>query len=156
MRTFDVRGQRLAFIRFWMPLAVVCGVLSYAADHIGASVVAQTVRSETQAGDGRSLFYTYCASCHGASGAGNGPVAASMRKAPPDLTGLALANGGVFPTDRMRRVIDGRLIEAHGDRDMPVWGDAFKAIRGGHSEQSVRERIESVLQYLISMQRRLA
>ena len=56
----------------------------------------------------------------------------------------------------MRRIIDGRDIEAHGDRDMPVWGDSFKSDRGGHSDEFVRERIASILQYLISIQRRLA
>ena len=105
---------------------------------------------------GRELFQTYCASCHGASGTGNGPVAALMRQRPTDLTGIALSNGGVFPTARMRRIIDARDIEAHGDRDMPVWGDAFKAMRGGHSEESVRRRIDSILQYLMAIQRRVA
>jgi hypothetical protein len=79
-----------------------------------------------------------------------------MRRTPPDITGIALANGGIFPTDRIRRIIDGREVEAHGDRNMPVWGDAFKAVRGGHSEESVRARIESIVEYLKSIQRRLA
>jgi len=106
--------------------------------------------------DGRTVFNTYCASCHGTSGNGAGPLATMMRRQPPDITGLAIANGGVFPAERMRRVIDGREVEAHGNREMPVWGDAFKSIRGGHSEEAVRARIEAVLQYLESIQRRRA
>ena len=106
--------------------------------------------------DGRELFNTYCASCHGATGAGNGPAAAAMRRRPPDITGLAMANAGVFPVERLRRIIDGREIEAHGDRDMPVWGDAFKALRGGHSEEAVRARIAAILKHLAAIQRRQA
>lgn len=106
--------------------------------------------------DGRALFNAHCASCHGTSGTGNGPAAASLRRRPPDITGLTLANGGMFPTERLRRIVDGRDIEAHGDRDMPVWGDAFKAMRGDRSEEAVRERIAAILRYLASMQRRQA
>ena len=76
-----------------------------------------------------------------------------MRRMPPDITGLALANGGLFPTERVGRIIDGRDVESHGDRDMPVWGDAFKAARGGGSEEAVRARIASILKYLASIQR---
>jgi mono/diheme cytochrome c family protein len=106
--------------------------------------------------DGRELFNTYCASCHGVTGAGNGPAAASLRRRPPDLSGLALANGGIFPAERLRRIIDGREVEAHGDRAMPVWGDAFKTLRGGHSEEAVRARIAAILKHLAAMQRRQA
>jgi hypothetical protein len=79
-----------------------------------------------------------------------------MRRPPPDITGVAMANGGMFPTERLRRIIDGREIDAHGNRDMPVWGDAFKAMRGGHSEEAVRARINSILQYLEGIQRHRA
>ncbi len=137
-------------------MAAVCLTLLVGLVQFGLRSHAWTTQEPAPAPDGRELFRTYCASCHGAFGAGNGPAAASMRRTPPDITGIALANGGVFPTDRMRRIIDGREVEAHGDRDMPVWGDAFKTVRGGHSEESVRERLALILQYLISIQRRLA
>ncbi|MGE3520892.1 MAG: cytochrome c, partial [Vicinamibacterales bacterium] len=109
-----------------------------------------------QHSEGQQLFYTYCASCHGTSGVGNGPAAAAMRRKPPDITGLALANDGLFPLERMRRIVDGRDVEAHGDRDMPVWGDAFRSMHGGRSEEAVRGRIASILEYLASIQRRNA
>jgi hypothetical protein len=79
-----------------------------------------------------------------------------MRRSPPDITGLALANGGVFPVERMTRIIDGREVESHGDREMPVWGDAFKSVRGGGSDEAVRSRIQAVLAYLQSIQKRRA
>lgn len=115
--------------------------------------LAQTTGNVTE---GRELFNTYCATCHGRTGAGNGPVAPSMRRRPPDITNLALSNGGVFPVDRLSRIIDGREVESHGDRAMPVWGDAFKAMRDGHSEESVRARINAILAYLASIQKQRA
>ena len=121
-------------------------------------LIAGTAQASAQAGDslkeGREIFLTYCASCHGRSGEGNGPVAASMRRTPPDITGLALANGGLFPKARVGRIIEGRDVEAHGDREMPVWGNAFRFTPGGQSEAAVHARILVVIHYLESIQRR--
>lgn len=36
--------------------------------------------------DGKQLFVTYCAKCHGVSGAGDGPSAGSLRVQPANLT----------------------------------------------------------------------
>jgi hypothetical protein len=47
---------------------------------------------------------------------------------PPDLTVLAKKNGGVFPTERVHQIIDGRAqVGAHGSREMPVWGSRYSA-----------------------------
>jgi mono/diheme cytochrome c family protein len=120
---------------------------------LGQAQAPAPAQNTVQLNEGRELFSTYCASCHGVTGVGNGPAAASMRRIPPDITGLALQNGGMFPAERIGRVIDGRDIESHGDREMPVWGDAFKALQGGHTEEVVRGRIASIVKYLASIQR---
>jgi mono/diheme cytochrome c family protein len=106
-----------------------------------------------RAPEGRDLFDAHCASCHGRSGTGGGPAAAAMRRLPPDITGLTLANGGVFPVERLRRIVDGREVAAHGDRDMPVWGKTFKTSGSGMSEAAVRARIGAIIEYLKSIQR---
>lgn len=116
----------------------------------------QTTGDAIQTVDGRTLFTTYCASCHGVDASGNGPAARSMRRMPPDLTRLAAANGGNFPLERVKRIVDGREVEAHGDRNMPVWGDAFKAMLGGLREDTVRARIAAIIDYLSSIQKRQA
>jgi mono/diheme cytochrome c family protein len=100
------------------------------------------------------LFKTYCASCHGVSAVGNGPLALSLRHAPPDLTLLAKANGGVFPGPRVRRIIEGRDVESHGDREMPVWGDAFRATAEGRSVERANARIAALVSYLEAIQHR--
>ena len=139
-------------VLFWtLSCAMVPSSVALTSARVHATTAQEAVKIE-----GRELFDTYCASCHGVTGVGNGPAASAMRRTPPDITGLASANGGVFPLERARRIIDGREVEAHGARDMPVWGDAFKALRGARSEEDVRARISAILDYLASIQRRRA
>ena len=57
---------------------------------------------------GREIFQFYCAPCHGASGKGDGPVAASLKVPPPDLTTIAVRTGGYFPADDLRRFVAGQ------------------------------------------------
>jgi mono/diheme cytochrome c family protein len=100
---------------------------------------------------GSQLFRTYCASCHGASGRGNGPLADQLRRPPPDLTQFTRRNGGMFPSERVYRIIEGRDIPSHGDREMPIWGDIFKV---GSSGLEVRARIDAIVRYLAGIQER--
>jgi mono/diheme cytochrome c family protein len=75
---------------------------------------------------GAQLYRQYCASCHGRSGEGDGPVAPFFKLLPPDLTLMARRRGGTFPAEQVRRIVDGREITApHGAREMPVWGLQF-------------------------------
>src|SRR5579863_5426977 len=69
---------------------------------------------------GGELFVTYCASCHGVTGRGNGPAAEALRRPPADLTQFAKHNGGVFNAASVRSIVDGRAVRAHGSMDMPV------------------------------------
>ncbi|MGE3177110.1 MAG: cytochrome c [Vicinamibacterales bacterium] len=106
--------------------------------------------------DGSQLFKTWCASCHGLAAQGNGPLAPALKVSVPDLTDIAAKNGGMFPSARVRRIIDGRDVVSHGDPEMPIWGTAFKSTRDGYSDESVRQRIDALVQYLESIQRRNA
>jgi mono/diheme cytochrome c family protein len=103
---------------------------------------------------GATLFRTYCASCHGLDARGVGPAAAAMRTDPPNLTTYAKRNGGVFPGERLRQIIDGRGIPSHGDRDMPVWGNAFKRTTGGLTDDEVNARIKAITDYIEGIQER--
>lgn len=105
---------------------------------------------------GSQLFRTYCASCHGATGRGNGPLAEQLRRMPPDLTQFTRRNGGMFPSERVYRIIDGRDVSSHGDREMPVWGDVFKTVPGGSSAAAVKARIDAIVRYLAGIQERPA
>jgi len=102
---------------------------------------------------GSYLFRTYCASCHGTSAQGDGPMANSLRRRPSNLTEIAKRNKGSYPTDLVYRIIDGRQnLGSHGGPDMPVWGDAFMRTSEGADEASVRYRIEALVAYLATVQ----
>jgi mono/diheme cytochrome c family protein len=104
---------------------------------------------------GAELFERYCAACHGDSGRGDGPVAASLVKVVPDLTRLSARAGGEFPAMQVAEMIDGRSpVVAHGTRRMPVWGFEFWIEEGGdiEAEGRAREMIGRLIEYLESLQ----
>jgi mono/diheme cytochrome c family protein len=102
---------------------------------------------------GDALFKTYCTSCHGQGGKGDGPLAANLRVAPADLTRLSKRAHGKFDAEQVRRIIDGRQrVASHGNSDMPVWGDAFKKASEGYSDQKVKARIDALVEYLKTIQ----
>jgi len=77
---------------------------------------------------GKREYALHCALCHGLTGEGDGPYNQTLKR-PSDLTILTKANKGVFPYQRVYEIIDGRReIEAHGTRDMPIWGTYYQAI----------------------------
>jgi mono/diheme cytochrome c family protein len=122
--------------------------------------VAVTFPEETDTGSadrvsGSLLFRSYCASCHGATAQGDGPLADQLRFRPPDLTLFAHRNGGTFDEEKVRRIVDGRKpVKGHGGPDMPAWYDSFKIAEEGYSEERVARRIQSLVKYLAAVQRK--
>lgn len=116
---------------------------------------------QAQVERGQTDFMEHCASCHGASGRGGGPVGEILAIPIPDLTRLAWENSGRFPDKYVRWAIDGRAdVIAHGPREMPVWGNEFRYQEGlgdlpalAPQEKDVKRRIEDVVVYLKSIQR---
>jgi mono/diheme cytochrome c family protein len=114
-----------------------------------AAIVQQSVRN------GSDLFRLYCASCHGTTARGDGPLADAMRRRPPNLTELRKRNAGTYSTDLVFRIIDGRQqVRGHGGPDMPVWGDAFSRSLEGTSEDAIHARIQALVDYIDSIQGR--
>jgi hypothetical protein len=111
---------------------------------------------------GRGEYLAACAARHGESADGNGPMAELFREPVPDLTGIAARNDGVFPTEEIMQVVDGRReIRAHGS-PMPVFGNPFVhshvsenwySYAIGNSEQLARARVLELVLYLQSIQR---
>jgi mono/diheme cytochrome c family protein len=102
---------------------------------------------------GEDVFAFYCASCHGRSGGGDGPVARSLKVPPPDLRQLARRNRGEFPRLRVEAFVthgDGASAAAHGTSDMPVWGPVFRGL--GDPDTRANARVANVVQYLESIQ----
>lgn len=119
-----------------------------------AARVQQTVEAPLVSESGAALFKTYCATCHGKSGKGDGPLSQHLRSLPPDLTLLARRAGGKFDAEKVYRIIDGRRpVAGHGGADMPVWGDAFQRTGYGRgTEDAVRARIQAIVEHLRSIQ----
>ncbi|MDU9006287.1 cytochrome c [Sedimentitalea todarodis] len=87
---------------------------------LGAQVFAQDVKN------GADLYRLHCATCHGIEATGQGPMAGVLLTKPADLAALEVENGGVFPTERVIRRIDGRdPLISHGS-PMPVYGFFFE------------------------------
>ena len=102
---------------------------------------------------GEQLYTAYCASCHGVDGKGNGPAAPALRTKLPDLTLMARKKNGKFPEGDVFQVIKwGGGIVGHGSKEMPVWGTAFRTL--DHEEAEVNLRINSLIQYLESIQQK--
>jgi hypothetical protein len=50
-----------------------------------------------------------------------------LKVTPTDLRMLRVENEGVYPAERIANFIDGQEdVQAHGSRDMPVWGEVFQ------------------------------
>ena len=102
--------------------------------------------------EGRAIYLDYCATCHGVTADGNGPVARALKTPPTNLRLLSDLYGNPLQEDKVARAIDGRAaVKAHGPRDMPVWGERFFAEAHG-DEQKVKDRIAKLVAYLQSIQ----
>jgi mono/diheme cytochrome c family protein len=134
----------------------------FAASAIMAAI--DVLHAQPEENPGRKEFLQSCASCHGVSGKGDGPVAKSFTSRPSDLTRLSEANNGVFPISRVHEVIDGRIERlVHGTRDMPVWGERYLQemispespgyVSKEWAEAMVRRRISALVEYISTLQR---
>jgi mono/diheme cytochrome c family protein len=123
---------------------------------LAAAAAAQTkinnvVPKDVSPVNGKAMFMEYCAACHGPEGKGNGPAAPALKKAPADLTQLSTHNNGKFPDVRVSRYIEGvDTVQAHGTRDMPVWGDIFKSLNANSAAPTMR--VSNLTAYVKSIQ----
>lgn len=107
---------------------------------------------------GRVAYRLYCASCHGQTAQGDGPVAPYLKIPPGDLTRLAAGNAGKFPVDRVFTKIDGReaaaAVPTHGPSDMPVWGMSFQdPAKDTNQEADAQAKIADLVAFLESVQK---
>ena len=80
-----------------------------------------------------------------------------MNPKPANLTEIAKKNGGVFPFTKTMQFIDGTTdVRAHGDPDMPVWGQVFRdqATLDSTRRIQVRGELLVIRDYLQSIQQK--
>ncbi len=108
------------------------------------SLIAQTQR-------GKELFQEKCAPCHGVDG--KGMKLDSLHIKSKDLTQIKRSRGvNDFPILEIANIIDGRkMIEAHGTRPMPVWGEVFS--ENEHlDENEIKGKMAELIAYLMYIQ----
>lgn len=113
---------------------------------------AQPVSPE-DAAYGAADYATYCATCHGRDGKGNGPKAGRGNK-PADLTVLSQNNGGQFPFIRVYNLIEhGGETRQHKRDGMPAWGELFAGENSPmNPETALDTKINDLIEYLRSIQ----
>ncbi len=96
---------------------------------------------------GKKEFVTYCGSCHGSNGKGDGPIVDFLERKPPSLTVLTKNNNGHFPFERIWGVFDGTYIFAeHGTSEMPIWGYRFvqEALQNKESDIAMKAKAKAL------------
>ncbi len=141
-----------------MRRAIIAVVLS----GIAAVLSSGAVQAQQKTDLGKTEYYSKCAVCHGLSGKGEGSFGEVLKVNMPDLTLIAKRNGGVFPVDRVKMVIDGRATpRAHGTSEMPIWGTRYSVEAAPRyddfrwdSEAFVQVRVLALVDYLYRLQAR--
>jgi mono/diheme cytochrome c family protein len=153
--------DKLTFTRFCLATSLASAI----AFQITSAKRARCETSEaahSEVAPGKLEYQEACARCHGEAGKGRGPTPATSTKKPTDLTILAKNNGGVFPEEKILRIIHNtEAITAHGPREAPVWGKRFSLrlnVTTGSSlpgsSVQVDYRVRQLMQYLKSIQER--
>jgi mono/diheme cytochrome c family protein len=104
----------------------------------------------TSMSSGQEMFKTYCATCHGVGGKGDGPASSALKKAPADLTQLARKHDGKFPDAYISTKLKSVDQPAHGSKDMPVWGPLLSSVSRDSAEAQLR--VANLVKYLESIQ----
>ena len=151
-----MRPPKTAFPK--LPLLLGCAALSLA-------LIAATAKPQAPQGlpneqtpligsvEGPDLFQSYCAICHGADAKGSGPMASRLKDKVPDLTSIAKNNKGQFPSQNVRKMIEGEeMAKSHGTRAMPIWGPIFHQIEYDRDWGNVR--LDNLVKYLQSIQQK--
>jgi mono/diheme cytochrome c family protein len=134
---------------------VIASLITAAAGLIYASQPSPKVNvvGNQPASNGKQMYMSYCASCHGIDGRGTGPIASSLKIAPADLTQLSRNNNGKYPSTHVISVLQsGASTPGHGTTDMPVWGSIFAQMDGGQRSLTKMLRISNLNDYLQSIQ----
>lgn len=101
---------------------------------------------------GQATYGTYCQSCHGPEGHGDGPIAPMLTLELSDLSRL-VEKYGEFPEELVRASIDGRAeVRGHGTREMPVWGNIWNDPIDPVAEERINQQIAELVQFVESIQ----
>ena len=141
--------KRVMFIAAAGALLLAGGYADQSTKSNGKVVIPVTRADAT---DGRQMYTSYCAPCHGTDGRGHGPAAAALKSQPADLTSLAKLHNGKFPDSHVVSVLEfGSAVSAHGSAQMPVWGPLLGKMSNVHTQEK-QLRISNLSRYLETIQ----
>lgn len=110
--------------------------------------------NKTASTNGKQMYTSYCAPCHGTDGRGNGPAAAALKMPPTDLTVLTKKNHGKYPDTHVAAILQfGADVPAHGSAQMPVWGPILGNMNPTNAQEKLL-RISNLSKYLETIQAR--
>jgi mono/diheme cytochrome c family protein len=94
---------------------------------VGAGAIIACAFAPARAADmaaAKQNYRTFCASCHGSGGKGDGPVAATLATHPAHFSDCAMMNK--MSDDSMFNVIKNGGGATARSKDMPAWGSGFE------------------------------
>ena len=109
--------------------------------------------TKATARSGKEDYDLYCGTCHGLDGSGDGTWKGTKV---PDLTHLSLENGGKFPFEEVRNVVDGRSRSRWHQRqlNMPYVGEVFESEQVNHvSNANAETRTAAIVDYIRGLQK---
>ena len=116
---------------------------------VGTPTIQRSPATYSNPTSGAEMFKSYCAACHGAKGKGDGPAAAALKMALPDLTQMSARNRGDFPEAKFVNMLEHGSVPAHGSVEMPIWGPVFDAL---NNESVTLLRISNLAAFVDSLQ----
>ncbi len=135
--------KRLLFACIFAALATTMG---HALDHQAKIIIPI---GPTSPADGKQMYTSYCAPCHGVDGRGHGTASSALKAPPTDLSNLAAANGGKFPVSHLVSVL--RYGVEHPAAEMPDWNQIFA--RMNQVNPIIRDqRTSNLVDYLRTLQ----
>ena len=104
---------------------------------------------------GERTFVRLCTACHASGGSDREVMAAGPGVTPPDLRTIAVRRSGRFDPAEISEWIEGRSIpDAHGTRQMPVWGERLSEKYAPYVEGDalMGPTLDALVAYLASVQ----
>jgi mono/diheme cytochrome c family protein len=121
----------------------VAGVLA------ASTAQGQDVKELRAVGQGRALYLTYCASCHGTDA--RGALTGTDHLRTPDLTTIGARDGRFVPA-HVSMHIDGRMDAGAGESEMPCWGAAFSRRGVVRDDGRAAVRVWTLTRYIAFVQ----
>ena len=118
-----------------------------------ASALAADSQDQTPIVSGKDEYVWNCAECHGQDGRGNGPLAEALIKKPADLTQIAKNNLGVFPEEKIFKMIAGAEdVVGHQSLQMPRFWERFQHSESKRGYEPSDIRIKAIVDHLKELQ----